>query len=176
MVALGVFNGTPSQAGDAEPTSSTSPSAASRSNSRLRNQTGLSGAKNVSHTGAGNFLRSRWRVKLIDKKRKVKHFGLRIEKGDEEVFRVHHFFQRAVNLAEQFIKIGGLIQRVDDVGKHHALCFQAMKFRDVLIAEQNTLHIGIAQSIDGLTCRTSATVRIWCEGCSGKKQMRLPAK
>ena len=115
---------------------------------RLRNQGGFSGAKNISHAGTGNFLRRRRRIELVDKERKMKHVILLVMQSNEEIFRVHHFVERSVDLVEQFVEVGSFVQRMDHIGKHHALSFQALKFCDVLIADQDSAHIRIAQPVD----------------------------
>src|SRR6266446_1239663 len=122
MVALGVLSGMPSHAGDAEPTSSTSPSAAKRSNSNCG-------------------------IEQADEKWEMKHLRLRIVKSDEKVFCIDDSFESAMNLLEQIIEIGGFVQRVNNVRENHALGFHALEFRDVLIAEQDTANIGVVEAI-----------------------------
>ena len=78
---------------------------------QLRDQAGFSRTKNVCHAGAGDSLRRRRGIELIHKERKMKHFGVRIVKSDEEIFRVDHFLEGAVNLVQQVIEIGGFVER-----------------------------------------------------------------
>jgi len=68
-------------------------------------------------------------------------------KSDEEIFCVDHLFEGAVNLLQQVVEIGGFVQRVNDVGKHHALGFHTFELGDVLIAEQNALNIRILKAV-----------------------------
>ena len=50
---------------------------------------------------------------------------------------------------EQIVKVGSFIQGMHNVGKDRALRFHALRFRDVLIAEQDTANLRIAKPIDG---------------------------
>jgi len=54
-----------------------------------------------------------------------------------------------VYLLQQIVEIRSLIQRVHDVGKHHALSFQPRELGDVLIAQQNAADIRIMTLING---------------------------
>ena len=116
---------------------------------RLWNRAGFSGSKDVRHAGSGDFLRRRRRIELIHEKREVEHFRLRIVEGHEKVLGVDNFFERVVNLEQQFIEVGGLIEGVNDVGEDQALRLHALNFGDVLIGDEDALNIGIGDAVGG---------------------------
>jgi len=132
MVALGVLRGTPSQTVELG----------------LRNHAGLGGAKNVGHTAAGNLLGKRRRVELVDEERKMEHVALRIVQGNEEILSIDDFFESVVNLMEKFVEVGGLIERVNNVGKNQALRLHALDLGDILVADKHGPDAGIGHTVD----------------------------
>ena len=77
----------------------------------------------------------------------MKHVGFRIVKSHEAIFRVQNFLQRLMDAGQQLIKIGGLIERVDDVGNNLALGLHAVQIGDVVIADNNGFHVGIVEIV-----------------------------
>src|SRR5262249_32613673 len=84
---------------------------------------------------------------LVHEEWEVKHFRLRIVESDEKVFSINDFFQGIVNLKQKIVKIGSLIESVDDVGENEALRFHALNFRDVLVRNDDSLNVRIMEAI-----------------------------
>ena len=147
MVAVGVLSGTPSHAGEGEPTSSTSSRAASRSNSDC----GISMARPVRKTNAVQvrltFCGAGGGIELVGEKWKVEGIGFGVVESDEAILRVQNLLERLMNAEKQLVEVGGFVQRVDDVGDDLALFLHALKVGDVEKADNDGLDTGIAEVV-----------------------------
>jgi hypothetical protein len=75
----------------------------------LRDEHGVSGAKDEGSASAVKFLRRRGRVKLIDEEWEVKRVAVGIVKRNDAIFCVHDFLERAVDAGEKLVEVGGFV-------------------------------------------------------------------
>lgn len=104
---------------------------------RLRNEHGAAGTEDESGAGLVDVLRRRRGIKLVDEKGEVKGAGVGLVKSNEAILGVNDFFEGLMNMGEQLIEIGGLIEGVNDIGDDLALGFHAVKIGDVRVRDDD---------------------------------------
>ncbi len=113
----------------------------------LRDEHRAAGAKDESGAGACEFLRRGLRVEFVGEKGEVKIVGFAIVQDDEAILGVQNFAERLMNAEQKLIKIGGFVERVNDVGNDLALFLHAANIGDVEKADDDGFDAGIPEMV-----------------------------
>src|SRR6185369_13378144 len=97
----------------------------------LRDEHSVAGAKDERGAATIELLWRRRGVELIGEEREVEGVGVWIVEGHDAIFGVEDFLKRAVDAREELIEVGGLVERVDDIGNDLALGLHALQVGDI---------------------------------------------